>query len=110
MMFKIEPHQAQTLAWWYARRNRMDMDPPYQRKGRIWSIRDKQYLIDSIVNEYDIPKIYLADFSIFDSPLNSKRMLFAVVDGKQRLEAIFDFMENRMTLADQFLYESDPTL
>lgn len=32
--------------------------PPEQREGKIWSLEQKQNLIDSIYNDYDIPKIY----------------------------------------------------
>ena len=71
--FKIGPLENKTLSWWRTRREKIDMDPPYQRRGRLWSASDKAYLIDSILNGYDIPKIYIADFTWRDSPL--KRLL-----------------------------------
>jgi len=42
------------------------MDPPYQRKGRRWSKSDKQYLIDSILNGFDVPKFYVTEIAISD--------------------------------------------
>ncbi len=61
--FKVTPHEARTLIWWLTRRNKIDMNPPYQRRGRLWSDSDKAFLIDSILNGYDIPKLYVADFT-----------------------------------------------
>src|SRR5207302_1854774 len=87
--------------------SRIDMNPPYQRKGGIWSKKAKAYLIDTILNEYDIPKIYLADFTFAPSPLNNRNMHYAVIDGKQRLEAIIDFFEGRVLLAEDFVYEDE---
>lgn len=109
-IFKIEQHQPRTLKWWNSRRDRIDFDPPYQRKGRLWSESDKAYLIDSILNGFDIPKLYLADFQFGDSILNEKRLPYAIIDGKQRLEAIFDFFDNKLTLDKHFKWRGDSTL
>ncbi|MGD0536919.1 MAG: DUF262 domain-containing protein [Verrucomicrobiota bacterium] len=108
--FRIEPFQAHTLTWWKARRSKIDVDPPYQRRGRLWSDTDKAYLIDSILNGYDVPKLYMADFTWGDSQLNRKKLPYAIIDGKQRLEAIFDFFDGRVVLNDDFVYVVDPTL
>jgi hypothetical protein len=65
--------------------------PTYQR-GAVWTTEKKQLLIDSILRGYDIPKIYLrilAPGSNFDSE---------IVDGQQRLRAIWDFVDNRYPL------------
>jgi len=86
------------------------MSPPYQRRGRLWSQSDKAYLIDSIINGFDVPKLYLADFQMGESPLNRSRLPYAIVDGKQRLEAIFDFFENKLVLNDDFRWRQDTTL
>jgi hypothetical protein len=86
------------------------MDPAYQRRGRLWSVTDKQYLIDSILNGFDVPKIYMADFTWGDSPLNSQKLPYAIIDGKQRLEAIFDFFTGKITLNRDFRYLEDPSL
>ncbi len=93
-----------------ARRAKIDMDPPYQRRGRLWSDTDKAYLIDSILNGYDIPKLYMADFTWGDSQLNGKKLPYAIIDGKQRLEAIFDFFDSRITLNEDFVYLPNPAL
>jgi hypothetical protein len=109
-IFRVTQMEAKTLSWWRTRKTKIDMTPPYQRRGRLWSETDKAYLIDSILNGFDVPKVYVADFTWGDSPLNRKRLPYAIIDGKQRLEAIFDFFEGRLTLNDDFTYRDDPTV
>lgn len=109
-LLKITESQNKTLIWWYNRKSKVDWDPPYQRQGKLWSDTDKAYLIDSILNGYDIPKIYMADFTWGDSKLNQKKLPYAIIDGKQRFEAIFDFFENKITLNQDFIYLPDPSL
>src|SRR5690554_1319054 len=107
---KIEQHSPKTLKWWNSRRDKIDFDPPYQRKGRLWSEKDKAFLIDSILNGFDIPKLYMADFQYGVSALNEKKLPYAIIDGKQRLEAIFDFFDNKLTLDRNFTWRDDPQL
>lgn len=63
--------------------------PPYQRKDRIWPLEDNQLLIDSILRDYDIQKFYFRVIS------NDE---FEVVDGQQRLKALFSYKCNRFRL------------
>lgn len=109
-MFAIRQGEARTLTYWNARRSQIDMSPPYQRRGGLWSASDKAFLIDSILNGYDIPKVYIADFTYRDSPLNSKRLQYAMIDGKQRFEAIFDFFDGNVVLDSTFIYDDNPKL
>lgn len=106
----ISNHPPKTLRWWYSHRAEIDMDPPYQRKGKLWSVSDKAYLVDSIINGFDIPKLYLADFKHRDSSLNSKKLPYAIVDGKQRFEAVVDFFEGRVVLNSDFVWRRNPKL
>jgi hypothetical protein len=102
-MFTIRNFEARTLSWWYDQRENIDFKPSYQRKGRLWSTKDKSYLIDSILNGFDMPKLYIADFTFFSSELNEHKKPYAVVDGKQRFEAMFDFFSGSLTLDKDFL-------
>ena len=108
--FKIQAMEPKPLTWWKSRREKIDMDPPYQRRGRLWSNTDKAYLIDSMINGYDVPKFYMADFTWGESPLNKKRLPYAIVDGKQRFEAIFDFFDGKVVLNPDFVYLANPSL
>ncbi|EPO7857890.1 TPA: DUF262 domain-containing protein [Pseudomonas aeruginosa] len=109
--FSIRLMEPKPLIWWKSRKNKIDMQPPYQRRGRLWSKTDKAYLIDSILNGYDIPKLYMADFTVGqNSKLNKSKLPYAIIDGKQRLEAIFDFFNNEVTLNDDFVFSQSPDL
>jgi Protein of unknown function DUF262 len=108
--FRIQELDRRTLSWWKTRRDRIDMDPPYQRKGRRWAKSDKQYLIDSILNGFDVPKFYLSDFTWGPSELNRNASAYAVIDGKQRFEAIFDFFDGKIAISDEFKYIADPNV
>lgn len=87
----------------YAERNEIDLEPEYQRKGNIWSLEKKQLLIDSIINNYDIPKIYFHE-------LTNNKYEYSVIDGRQRLETIWGFMNGEFALADDFKYFKDTNL
>jgi len=109
-MFKIENLPSKPLQWWISQQSKIDMNPSFQRQGRLWSRGDKSYLIDSILNEYDIPKIYMADFTYGNTTLNKTGFPYAIIDGKQRLEAIFDFYSGQVLLDDEFVYQQNPHL
>lgn len=108
--FKVSELDRKTLGWWRTRRSKIDLDPPYQRRGRLWSDADKAYLIDSILNGFDVPKIYMADFTWGNSKLNQKKLPYAIIDGKQRFEAIFDFFDGKIVLNEDFVYLPKPEL
>ncbi|TWT29562.1 Divergent AAA domain protein [Posidoniimonas corsicana] len=61
----------------------------YQRK-LVWTREEKQKLIDSILRGFPIPLILLATETL---PDGSKS--YEILDGLQRLNAIFEFIENR---------------
>ena len=109
-MFRVRPFEAKTLSWWAAQRHLIDFEPPYQRRGSLWSRSDKQFLIDSILNDYDVPKIYVADFTYAPSVLNERSTHYAVIDGKQRFEAILDFFDGKFVLRDDFVWSKDPSV
>jgi hypothetical protein len=98
----VRKMQTHTLKWWFNRRSQIDVSPPYQRRGKLWSDTDKAYLIDSILNGFDVPKIYMADFTFGDTVLNVKKLPFAIIDGKQRLEAVTQFYDGEIQLNDDF--------
>lgn len=81
----------------WVNRNAIEENPEYQRESAIWSIEKQQLFIDSILNRIDVPKLYFHD-------LRSGKSLheYAVVDGKQRLHAIYAFMQDETSLASDF--------
>ena len=57
--------------------------PEYQREPNLWSRREKQRLIDSMVRQFDIASLYM--YKNEDGELGC-------VDGRQRLNAIMSFL------------------
>lgn len=99
------PVQHSTIMRLYSEKDAILLDPHYQRMGGVWTLEKKQLLIDSILNDYDIPKIYLHAFS--REQKKSDGFSYAVIDGRQRLQAIWDFIEGKFTLSDGFKYQDD---
>lgn len=86
-------------------RRLINLAPDYQRNGEIWNLEKRQLLIDSILNDYDIPKIY---FHVLDKrDPKSKGFEYAVIDGRQRLETIWMFLDGKFRLAEDFKYFKD---
>lgn len=78
-------------------RGRINTEAEYQR-GKVWSDPQQLLLIDSILREYDLPKIFLRKL-----PPGSSH-LFDVVDGKQRLTAIWRFLGDEIRLPRSYSY------
>jgi Protein of unknown function DUF262 len=93
----------------YRMRDRIQIDPVYQRMGDIWTPDNRQLLIDTILNNFDIPKLYLHKFS---SPLkkDGKTYDYAIIDGKQRLQTIWAFIDGKIALSPEFEYFKDSTV
>jgi hypothetical protein len=72
-------------------RNAIDLNPRFQR-GAAWQPTRQVLLIDSILRGMDIPKIYLRKLAA-GSPHE-----YDVVDGQQRLRAIFEFRAGNLPL------------
>jgi hypothetical protein len=112
-MFSVKPYEQKTLRWWYEQYllDKLDMAPPYQRKAEIWSKWKRAHLIDSILNDFDVPKFYIASsVDTTSSLMNKKAKAFAIIDGKQRFAAVFDFFDDEIPLNASFLFDDQPTL
>lgn len=68
----------------------IDIDPKFQRRAR-WSKTQQSRLIDSIVKNIPIPPVYLAE-------IEGDYGTYEVIDGKQRLTAIRDFLKSQLEL------------
>ena len=88
----------------------VDLAPPYQREGGIWTLATRRTLIDSILNGLDIPKLYFETETVRRRSPSGLSYQYAVIDGKQRLEAIMQFLSGELALADDFLYFEDDTV
>lgn len=70
------------------RKDKLFVNRRYQRK-LVWTIEEKQNLVESILKKYPIPLILFAEGT------NSH---FEIIDGMQRLDAIFGFIENKFSI------------
>jgi hypothetical protein len=92
----------------FAERDEIKLDPHYQRMGDVWTKEKKQLLIDSILNDYDIPKIY---FHLYEREKQLETgIAYSVIDGRQRLETIWQFIEGEFNLSNDFEYQRDPNV
>lgn len=110
---EVSIHPPKAISWWWNEyeAGRIDMSPGYQRRSNLWGKWKKAHLIDSIINGFDIPKFYVADFNVSPSgELREKSSVYAVIDGKQRFEALFSYMNDEMALNDVATYIADPSV
>jgi hypothetical protein len=77
-------------------KSRIDTNPDFQRPP-VWSRSQKQLLIDTILRGYDVPKLYWRK-------TGSGPDRYDVVDGQQRLRAIFEYQLGEFA----FLKDSEP--
>src|SRR5271163_2869182 len=65
---------------------RIDLDADYQRE-KIWSREHQERLIDSIIRNIDIPKLYLARIK------GNENFDYECIDGKQRMATLLNFFK-----------------
>ena len=74
----------------------LDIDPPYQRRS-VWTLKDSQFFLDTIFRDYPSPAIFL--HKTIDE---GGKSTYHVVDGKQRIKTILDFVNDRIKIAKNF--------
>lgn len=80
----------------FKRRDRYEI-PDWQREI-VWDEERKRVLIDSILRGWRLPKFYFA-------VTGTNPKTYEVVDGQQRLNTIFDFLDDQLELSDQTAVE-----
>ncbi len=73
-------------------------DPTYQRPADVWSHKDKQCFIDTIMREEPVPLFFLNYITKEDK--------YYIVDGQQRMNCIKDFYNNKFALSKEFSDDS----
>lgn len=92
----------QTIYSWYSE-DKLYVNRRYQRK-LVWTLLEKQKLVESIIKKYPIPAILIAERE--DDPGT-----YEIIDGLQRLHAIVSFVETSFPTVDgkNFDVEQFPT-
>lgn len=75
-------------------KNKLTFDYPIQRESGQWDKSQKSLLIDSILNGYFLPEIYIIREGTEDfAPMS-------VLDGKQRLTTLYEFAKDGFALSN----------
>lgn len=87
----------QDISWFLDlyRNNQLNLAPVYQRRS-VWSPSDRRFFLDTIFRGYPSPAIFLHKY------IEEGRTMYAVVDGKQRLETIIQFAENKLAIDKKY--------
>ncbi len=98
----INPSPMNILDYCHAFTNgSIKVDTNYQRTDRVWPEQAKQYLIETIILGYPIPKFFLHQKIEF----KSKQSMKFVVDGQQRSRAIVDYFNGKFAISKKSNYE-----
>lgn len=90
-----QPTSVQSLYGSYAE-NKIFVNRRYQRK-LVWTLEEKQRLIESIIKRYPIPAILVAE-------KEGDQGSYEIIDGLQRLQAIMSFIEGAFPGLDGKLF------
>lgn len=77
--------------------NQLDLNPVYQRRS-VWTPKDRRFFMDTVFRNYPSPAVFLHK-TIDD---DTGKATYHVVDGKQRITTILNFVENKFSLANDF--------
>lgn len=90
----IRAENVQEIYSWYLE-GKLVVNRRYQRK-LVWTKDEKSQLIDTMLKKYPLPLILMAEVEI-DGVIK-----FEIIDGMQRLNAIFSFIENKLDVRNYF--------
>lgn len=71
-------------------------EAPYQRDYNVWDMRQKSFLIDTIFKNFPMPPVFL------EQKIINGKTTYDVIDGKQRLNTIINFINNEVPLPLDF--------
>jgi hypothetical protein len=110
LTIKTYPMQKTAILRINAKRGKINTYPEYQRRGELWNKEKRQLLIDSILNDYDIPKMYFHELTEKQKKQQNIKYDYAIIDGRQRLETIWSFIDGEFPLAEDFEYLQNPEI
>ena len=110
--FHMTPLRDSSVLELYRQRDALNLDPPYQRLS-IWDRGKQERFIDSVINGFDVPKLYfhrLAYSNGGSSEDGGRGHRFSVIDGKQRIIALWNFMSSIIGLPQDFEFFNDTSI
>ena len=91
----LEQYRISDFLEWESEK-RLVLNPDFQR-GPVWTATARSYLIDTILRQLPMPKVFLRT----NVDIRTKRTVREVVDGQQRLKAILDFANDKFILSNR---------
>ncbi len=82
--------------------SKYNLEPEYQRLS-VWTEEKRSFLIDSILRNYPIPPIFLHQKINEETGITT----YDVIDGKQRLISIIEFIENKISVSTEYSEPND---
>jgi hypothetical protein len=67
----------------------------YQRSNQVWPDTAKSYLMETIIRDFPVPKLFLHQ----TQDRRTRKSLKHIVDGQQRTQAIMDFCDDKFALS-----------
>lgn len=86
MEYQVTKMKISTLIRLY-QKGKLNLNPPYQRNA-VWDDASKKLLIDTIINNFPLPSIFLHKIS---------QSRYDMVDGQQRTRTILAYYDNKLT-------------
>lgn len=93
-------------------RGKYTADLPYQR-GSVWDIEQKRAFLRSLLRGLPVPAVIVNDrLSVSEDPGSdfadvSGKGLYAIIDGRQRVEAMTDFAHGRLSVPGHWFADRD---
>jgi hypothetical protein len=72
----------------------LELSPKFQRRG-VWKPAARSYFIDTILRGFPVPPLHIR----MTPGVTGGRPRREVIDGQQRLRALFDFMSGRLSIS-----------
>lgn len=91
---KSRSPQVVTISALKLRYDKGELIIPTVQRDLVWTKSQKQLLIDSLIKDFDIPKLYFRPILNADG-----NQVFEVIDGQQRINAIIEFLNDGFELA-----------
>ena len=88
--WNLSPHPISDIRDW-SDAGRLELQPDFQRR-EVWAMTAKVMLIDSILSDIPLPKVFLSKVMRAGSTYR------IVIDGQQRISTILDYLRDRFAL------------
>lgn len=86
----------------YHQQGKLNLNPGFQRQS-VWKPTDQRLLIDTLLRGMPLPNLFFWERKV------GNKIIYDVIDGKQRIEALLAFAQQRvMPLTLKFDPEGDP--